>query len=271
MIKLSDFVWNTIAHSEHCGRTVFLVSGGGCMHLLDSVGHTEGLEYVCTHHEQAAAIAAEGYARVTNRIGLALVTTGPGGTNALTGVMGAWVDSIPMLVISGQVKLETTISVAPGLRALGDQEINIVDIVRPVTKYAVMLTDWREIRYHLERAIHVARTGRPGPVWVDIPLDLQAATIDETTLRGYDPREDDAGYDEALVSRQIGELAGRLASARRPVVVAGNGVRLAGAIGVSECNDKGISLRNRELQRTIYCARCGPRPTSEYLSARTWT
>jgi acetolactate synthase-1/2/3 large subunit len=231
MIKLSDYLWRTIARSEHCGSTVFLVAGGGCMHLLDSVGRTTGLEYVCTHHEQAASIAAEAYARVTNRIGVALVTTGPGGTNAVTGVMGAWVDSIPMLVVSGQVKLETTIRAAPGLRQLGDQEINIVDIVRPITKYSAMITDWRDVRYHLERAIHLARSGRPGPVWLDVPLDIQAAMIDESELRGYDPAEDDPGYDMAQVDRQVDEVAQRLAAARRPVIVAGNGVRLAGAVG----------------------------------------
>lgn len=230
MEKLSDYMLRHIARDPSCGRTVFLVSGGGCMHLLDSVRKTAGLSYVCNHHEQACTIAAEGYARVTNRIGLALVTTGPGGTNAITGVMGAWVDSIPMLVISGQVKLETTISQAPGLRQLGDQEINIVDIVKPITKFAVMVTNKNDIRYLLQKAIHLATSGRPGPVWIDVPLDLQAALIEEKDLREFDPAEDDPGYDTEAIEKQVAEVYRRLADAKRPVLLAGNGVRLAGGV-----------------------------------------
>jgi acetolactate synthase-1/2/3 large subunit len=230
MVKLSDCVMQHLATDPSCGRTIFLVSGGGCMHLLDSVRRTAGLSYVCNHHEQACAIAAEGYARVTNRIGLALVTTGPGGTNAVTGVMGAWVDSIPLLIVSGQVKLETTILQAPGLRQLGDQEINIVDIVKPITKYAVTVTDKNDIRYVLQKAIFLATTGRPGPVWIDIPLDIQASIIDESNLREFDPSEADPGYDQAAIDAAAMELSHRLATANRPVLIAGNGVRLAGAI-----------------------------------------
>ena len=143
MIKVSDFIAKFLAEHKDTGNTVFMVSGGGNMHLIDSLGRNKDLEYVCNHHEQACTFASEGYARVSNKIGLAYVTTGPGGTNAITGVYSAWVDSIPTLTISGQVKFETTIASQPELklRQLGDQEVNIIDLVKPITKYAVMVTD----------------------------------------------------------------------------------------------------------------------------------
>ena len=160
MIRVADYVAQKLV--EHGVGHVFLITGGGAMHLNDAIGRCEGLRYVCCHHEQACAIAAEGYARVTGQIGVANVTTGPGGTNALTGVLGQWLDSIPALIVSGQVRTETTAgSTGLGLRQLGDQEANIVEIVRSITKYAVMVTDPQSIRYHLEKALHLARAGRP--------------------------------------------------------------------------------------------------------------
>ena len=154
MIKVSDFIAHFLATQHEIAKTIFLVSGGGNMHLIDSIGKEKRLTYVCNHHEQACAMAAEGYARVSNKIGVAVVTTGPGGTNAITGVLGAWTDSIPMLIISGQVKFMTTIASQPELqlRQLGDQEINIVDIVKPITKFAEMVTDKNNIKYHLQKA-----------------------------------------------------------------------------------------------------------------------
>ena len=229
MVKLSDYLAEFLGRSEQVAHDVFLVSGGGMMHLLDSVGRCGCLRFICNHHEQACSLAAEGFARVSNKIGVAFVTTGPGGTNAITGVMGAWVDSIPMLVVSGQVKQSTTIKDQPGLRQLGDQEINIVDIVRPITKYAVMVTDPASIRYHLEKAIYLAKSGRPGPVWIDVPLDVQAAMIDETQLPAFDPVELPALFDPARVDAQVAELLERLKKAKRPAFVVGNGIRLAGA------------------------------------------
>lgn len=229
MIKLSDYLAQYLGKSEQVAHDVFLVSGGGMMHLLDSVGRCETLRYICNHHEQACSIAAEGFARKSNKIGVAFVTTGPGGTNAITGVMGAWVDSIPMLVVSGQVKQSTTIKDQPRLRQLGDQEINIVDIVRPITKYAVMVTDPATIRYHLEKALHLAKSGRPGPVWIDVPLDVQAAMINENHLPPFDPAELPALFDKAQVDAQVSELLQRLKTAKRPAFVVGNGIRLAGA------------------------------------------
>lgn len=225
MIKVSDYIANFLAEHPNTAKTVFMVSGGGNMHLIDSLGKNEQLEYVCNHHEQACTIAAEGYARVTNKIGLAYVTTGPGGTNAITGVYGAWVDSIPTLTISGQVKFETTIASQPNikLRQLGDQEINIIDLVKPITKYAVMIMDKNSIRYHLQKALYEAKNGRPGPVWLDIPLDIQGAMIDENDLEEFTPPQENS------VDYKIEDIIKLLSQAQRPVIIAGNGITLANA------------------------------------------
>jgi acetolactate synthase-1/2/3 large subunit len=166
-------------------KHVFMISGGGNMHLVDSVSRREDFEYICTHHEQSAAIAAEAYGRESGNIGVCIVTTGPAGTNCFTGVAGAWLDSIPALYISGQVKRET-IARQPGLRQLGVQEAPIVDMVKPITKYAVLIEEPELIRYHLEKAVFLAKNGRPGPVWLDIPSDVQGAFIDPTTLKSFD-------------------------------------------------------------------------------------
>ncbi len=223
-MRTADYIFKSLADLgfKHC----FMVSGGGAMHLDDALGRETRIKYICNHHEQACAMAAESYARIANKPGLALVTTGPGGTNAVTGVMGAWVDSIPMLVISGQVKLETTIKQAPGLRQLGDQEINIVDIVRPITKYAAMVEDKKDIAFHLEKALHLASSGRPGPVWIDVPLDIQGAEIDPAELRHFTPEPQAASKSLAA---DAAELLALVKSSKRPVIVAGNGVRLSGA------------------------------------------
>jgi len=231
-IKLSDYLAQRVAE---LGVThVFLVTGGGAMHLDDSFGGREDLEYVCCHHEQACAIAVEGYARVRGSIGCAVVTTGPGGTNTMTGVLGQWHDSVPALYLSGQVRYDTTVaSTGLPLRQLGDQEADIVSLVSPITKYAVMVTDPATIRYHFDRAVHLATSGRPGPVWLDIPLNVQAALVDPEALAAYDPAEDatarDEGFDRALVSDQVDEVIARLMTAERPVVLAGGGIRIGGA------------------------------------------
>lgn len=228
-MKVADYIADFLAHNELVSHDIFLVSGGGNMHLLNSIGTHPLLRYYCNHHEQACTMAAEGYARVSNQVGVALVTTGPGGTNAITGVMGAWVDSIPLLILSGQVKLSTTIVNSPGLRQLGDQEINIVDIVKPITKYAVMVTDKQDIAFHLEKAVFLAKHGRPGPVWIDVPLDIQAATIEHKSLRHF---EFQAGIDSAsqvAVARRIAEVKKILSVKKRPAIIVGNGVRLSGS------------------------------------------
>jgi acetolactate synthase-1/2/3 large subunit len=213
-------------------KHIFLVTGGGAMHLNDSIGTAQGLQYICTHHEQAAAIAAEGYARITNRPGLLNVTTGPGGINALNGVFGAWTDSIPMLVISGQVKRETCIATygMTKLRQLGDQEVDIVRMVKGITKYSILIEDPSTIAYHLERAWYLAQHGRPGPCWLDVPVDVQAALIDEKKLAHYEPQEDELAWDAKKVCADVADVLERLRQAKRPVVLAGTGVRLANAL-----------------------------------------
>lgn len=224
-MKLSDYVIARVAQEV---RHIFLLPGGGCMHLVDSVGRNRDLEFVCNLHEQASAIAAEAYGQYTNHLGAALVTTGPGGTNAVTGVAGAWLDSTPCLFLSGQVK-RADLATGRGVRQMGFQEIGIVDIVRSITKYAVTVTEPRAIRYHLEKALHLARSGRPGPVWLDIPLDVQAAEIDVADLPAFDPQEAAAPAAPDRLAEQVRQAIELLNQAERPVILVGNGVRLAHA------------------------------------------
>ena len=231
MIKVSDYI---IKRLEEIGtKHMFMLPGGGAMHLNDSLGKSEKIQYVVCLHEQACAIAAEAYARVTNKPGLLMVTTGPGGTNAVTGVAAAYVESTPMIVISGQVKIADQIQ-NQGIR---QQELDIVSIVTPITKYAVMVTEPKSIRYHLDRAIYEAITGRKGPVWLDIPLDVQATLIDEDSLQGWYPDEkSDAeikAQDEKL-EQQVLQVIACLNRAERPVLLAGNGIRLSEGIEVFE-------------------------------------
>jgi len=230
-MKVSDYIARRMA--ELGIRHVFMVTGGGAMHLNDAIGREEKLHYVCCHHEQACAMAAESYFRLSGRIAAVNVTTGPGGTNALTGVWGAYVDSLAMLVISGQVKWETTTRSTPlPLRQLGDQELDITQIVAPFTKYAQMVTDPTTIRFHLEKAIYLAQSGRPGPTWLDIPMNVQGANIDPDNLEGFDATEYEVlNNDHRLRGEELKSIAQtiieRLKSANRPVVLAGSGVRLS--------------------------------------------
>jgi acetolactate synthase I/II/III large subunit len=234
MKKLSHYLFDYLA--EYGVRHVFMVSGGGAMHLCDSVGRNKDIKYICTHHEQAAALAAEGYVRAGNKLGVALVTSGPGGTNTMTGVISSWLDSVPVLFISGQVKRETTIAHYPdlGLRQIGDQEINIIDIVKPVTKYAVSVDNPSTIRFHLEKALYLARNGRPGPVWIDVPLDVQASMIDENSLNAFTTDEAAAGehtnsWDNEAVKTQIRSLVSKIRESKRPALILGQGIRISGA------------------------------------------
>jgi acetolactate synthase-1/2/3 large subunit len=227
-MKLSDYVARAVA--DQGVTQVFMMTGGGAMHLNDSFGFEPRLRCVFNHHEQACAIAAEGYARVSGKTALVNVTTGPGGVNALTGVHGAWTDSIPMLIVSGQVKRETMAGSydIPGLRQLGDQEIDIVRMAAGITKSAEVVRDPASIRYALEKALYLVSHGRPGPCWLDIPIDVQAAQIDPAQLRGYDP--DAEGTDLTALEQQCADVLARLAAAERPVMLVGTGVRLAGAL-----------------------------------------
>ena len=190
------------------------------MHLVDSLGNS-GIEYICCLHEQAASIAAEAYGQHTNDVGVVLTTSGPGATNAITGVTAGWIDSTPMFVISGQAKRSDLVG-DTGVRQIGSQEVQIIDMVKPITKYAVQIMEPTEIRYHLERAYTGATTGRPGPVWLSIPLDVQAAMVDETSLPGYEPEMQQQDLETDVIEKTV-EL---LKQSEKPLILAGNGIKL---------------------------------------------
>ena len=227
-IKVSDYVAQLIVDLgiEHN----FTIPGGGAMHLNVSFGHQPGLKCIYVQHEQCAAMAAEGYYRMSNRLPLVCCTTGPGGTNTLTGVLGAWLDSIPMLVISGQVKYSVTaMSTRMPMRIYGNQEFNITKAVEPMTKYAVMVTEPRMIKYHIKRAIHLATTGRPGPAWIDVPLNVQWAYVDTDELIDYDPEEDANTLPRTVSEKTLDLIIEKLKAAQRPVLYTGVEIRTNGA------------------------------------------
>ena len=228
MMRLADYVAQTLV--RHGIEHIFLVTGGGAMHLNDAIGRCPGLNYVCCHHEQGCAIAAESYFRLTNRLAAVNVTCGPGGTNAITGVFGAHVDSLGMIVVSGQVKRETSVrSTSLALRQMGDQEVDIVRMVEGITKYAVVVWEPETIRYHLEKALYLATHGRPGPTWIDIPIDVQGAQIDPLKLAGFDPAKESQGApDTCALEDQIDLILTKIRAAKRPVIYAGSGIRLSG-------------------------------------------
>ncbi len=268
--RLSDYVASFFVSQ---GVTdVFSVVGGGAMHLNDALGHCSGLRVTYNHHEQACAMAAEAYARLENRIAAVCVTTGPGGTNALTGVLGGWLDSIPMFIISGQVRYDTTARFAEQftdglpLRVVGDQEYDITKAAQHMTKYAVMIEDPTTIRYHLEKAWHLATTGRPGPVWVDIPVDYQGCYIDTDELKGYDPAEDDALLPPPVGVDMLQLVLEKIRSAKRPVFHAGYGIRLSGGYAafrsvLEKLNVPVVTYWNAvdliEDEHPLYCGRAG--------------
>ena len=268
-IRLADYIADFLAN--HGVTDVFSVVGGGAMHLNDALGHHPKLSVLYNHHEQACAIAAEAYARLENKIAAVCVTSGPGGTNAITGVVGGWLDSIPMFVLTGQVRYDTTARYAlpftgEPLRAMGDQEYDITKAVSAMTKYAVMVEDPLEIRYILEKAWHLATTGRPGPVWIDVPVNFQGATIETDDLRGYDPAEDDAKLPPPVAQNTIGEILEKIAKAKRPVFHAGYGIRLSGGYDefrkvLEKLNIPVVTYWNAvdliEDEHTLYCGRAG--------------
>lgn len=224
-MRVSDYVIQFL-RDKYKVDTFFTVSGGGCIFLIDSLGTNEGIKYVATHHEQAAAIAAEGYARINNKLGACIVTSGPGGTNAITGTLCSWLDSIPVIVISGQVNREMTTNFTNlPLRQLGDQEFNIVKTVKNMTKYAVQVNDSSEIRYHLEKACTLATTGRPGPVWIDIPLNVQSDEINPENLVGFAEKINLP----AVSTEQIETILTKWKNAKKPLLIVGNGIRLGNA------------------------------------------
>lgn len=268
--RLADYVADFLVN--HGVSDCFSVVGGGAMHLNDALGHKEGLKVTYNHHEQASAIAAEAYARLDNKIAALCVTTGPGGTNAITGVLGGWLDSIPMFVLSGQVRYDTTARYTSQftdglpLRAVGDQEYDIVKSVEHMTKYAVMLENPSDIRYVLEKAWHLATTGRPGPVWVDIPVNFQGGFIETDELVGYDPAEDDKQLPNKISDEVIKTVLEKIKNAKRPVFHAGYGIRLSGGYEVfkevaEKLNIPVVTYWNAidliETDNPLYCGRAG--------------
>ncbi len=224
--RVADYVADFIA--DKGVADVFLLPGGGAMHLIDAVGKSNRLKAVACLHEQAAAIAAEAYSRVNENIGVAMVTTGPGATNAITAVAGAWIESVPLMIISGQVKRPDMLRGRP-LRQSGVQEVDIVSIVKSVTKYAVTIMDSKDIRMEMEKAYELSRSGRAGPVWIDVPLDVQGAPIEMNELQGWSKEElDDNTQLKKIIPEQLTQLESLLAEAERPLVLAGHGIRLAG-------------------------------------------
>ncbi len=267
--RLADYVADFLV--AHGVTDIFSVVGGGAMHLNDALGHNAKLHVTYNHHEQACAIAAEAYARLENKIAAVCVTTGPGGTNALTGVVGGWLDSIPMFIISGQVRYDTTARYAlqytgTPLRAMGDQEYDITKSVQYMTKFAAMLEDPKDIRYLLEKAWHLATTGRPGPVWLDIPVDFQSCCIETDALCGYDSVEDNAFLPPPVDDSTIQTILEKIKCAKRPVFHAGYGIRLSGGYtafrSVAEkLNIPIVTYWNAvdliEDENPLYCGRAG--------------
>ena len=229
MIKLSDYVTQFLARRGL--KHVFMLTGGGCMHLVDSFGRQEGMEYVCCLHEQAVSYATQAYAEYTSDLSAALVTTGPGGTNAVSGLAAAWLDSSACIFLSGQVKRADLLT-GRGVRSMGPQEVDIISVVSPLTKYAKTLIEPNDVRYELEKAVHLATTGRRGPVWLDFPLDVQATMVDETKLRGFTPEPVAPVGDE--VRRKVAAAIELLKKAERPVLFVGNGTRQAHLEGLVE-------------------------------------
>ena len=216
-MNVSEYIMKRIA--QEGVQTVFMVSGGGAMFLDEALGNNKQLQHICCHHEQACALAAEGYQRITGNLGVVVVTTGGAATNTITGIGCSWMDSIPMLIICGQVKTSTLIGNS-GLRQNGTQEINIVDIVQNITKYSVCIKDANEIKYHLEKAIYLAKNGRPGPVLLDIPLDIQQAEINPDKQTGYIPEKVTYNY-------KLDEILSLLKCAKRPVIIQGLGIKIS--------------------------------------------
>jgi len=228
VVCLSDYVIDTLY--DYGVDHLFMLPGGGCMYLVDALGRHGGLKFTCNLHEQGCAVAAEAYGQYRQDLGVALVTTGPGGTNALTGVAAAWTDSTPCLFLSGQVKRSDMLG-NTGVRQRGFQEIDIVSMVAPICKYAVVVHEPESIRYHMEKALYIATHGRPGPVWLDIPLDVQAANICPRNQKGFVVSEQPSlGISNEALSDLAITVLKSLSKSERPVVLVGNGVRLSGCI-----------------------------------------
>ena len=230
-MRVADFIANFI-FEELKVKHVFMVTGAGIMHLTDGVASHAKLQAVCPHHEQTSSMAIDAYSRATENFGVGFFTSGPGGTNAVTGLCGAWQDSVPCLFISGQVKKKETTNNAkiPGLRQFGVQELDMIPIVKHACKYATTLTEPNKVKYEFEKAVHIAKSGRPGPVWIQIPMDVQSSIIDETKLSGF--RSDDVI--PTVSDDEVNKIIKLLKKSKRPVIIAGQGIRISGAISLLE-------------------------------------
>lgn len=230
-VKIADWIAQYLV--EQGIRYNFTVPGGGAMHLNVAFGHQEGLENIFVQHEQSAAIAAEGYFRATNELPMVCCTTGPGGTNTLTGVLGAWLDSIPMLIISGQIRYATTARAAGiPVRAMGDQEYDITPMVSHMTKYAEMIIEPQKVKYHIQKALYLATHGRPGPVWLDIPLDIQGGYIDPSEFVEFDPSETAHELPPAVTKETIAEVLEKIKNAKRPVLNVGSAIHSTDSVAL---------------------------------------
>jgi len=226
--RVSDYIADFLVSNNI--TDIFAVTGGGAMHLNDAFGHHPKLHCTYNHHEQACAIAAEAYARYSGKIAAVCVTSGPGGTNAITGVLGGWLDSIPMFIVSGQIKYSTSVkSTKIPLRQLGDQEFNITDCVKSMTKFCQMVIEPNDIAYFLEKALFIAKHGRHGPVWLDIPINIQGAIIDTDDLHHYNLSENNEENPPVISNNKIAEIFNKIKNAKRPVIFAGSAVRASGA------------------------------------------
>lgn len=230
-VKIADWIAQYLV--EQGIRYNFTVPGGGAMHLNVAFGHQEGLKNIFVQHEQSAAIAAEGYFRATNELPMVCCTTGPGGTNTLTGVLGAWLDSIPMLIISGQIRYATTARAAGiPVRAMGDQEYDITPMVSHMTKYAEMIIEPQKVKYHIQKALYLATHGRPGPVWLDIPLDIQGGYIDPSEFVEFDPSETADELPPAVTKETIAEVLEKIKNAKRPVLNVGSAIHSTDSVAL---------------------------------------
>lgn len=249
LIRLADYVRNFFEEKQV--KSVFLLSGGMMMHLLDSISKSEQIKYFCNHHEQAASIATEAYARVSGEVGLCYATSGPGATNTITGVTGAWLDSSPVMFITGQSRSTLTARGAgiENLRMLGNFEVDIVEIAKPITKYTYFVDKPNEIAYHLEKAWYLAKTGRPGPVLLDLPLDIQGSMIDPDKLIHFTEPEPEV-YN---VAAEFAELFSLISNSARPVIIGGHGIRVANEVDrfIQTITELGIPLVNTQLANDL--------------------
>ena len=230
-MRVADFIADFIFEELNV-KHVFMVTGAGIMHLTDGVASHPKLQAICPHHEQTSSMAIDAYSRASENFGVGFFTSGPGGTNAITGLCGAWQDSVPCLFISGQVKKKETTNKAkiPGLRQFGVQELDMIPIVKYACKYATTLNDPNKVKYEFEKAVHIAKSGRPGPVWIQIPMDVQSSIIDETKLNGFE-------HDDVIPTAsdaEVDKIIKLLKKSKRPVIIAGQGIRISGAISLLE-------------------------------------